>query len=399
MYKILTLNIISEKGLERLPAGQYEVATDCRDPDAILVRSYDMHDMVIPESVLAVARAGAGVNNIPIDVLSARGVPVFNTPGANANAVKELVISGMLIAARNLCNAWQYVQRLDGDDEALAKAVEAGKKRFVGYELPGRTLGVVGLGAIGVQVANAALELGMQVIGFDTKISVERAWQLSSGVQQARDLEDLFRRSNMVTVHVPLLDASRHLINAKRIGLMPAGGVVLNFARAGIVDEGAVLVSLESGQLSYYVCDFPRRTLIRNDKVITLPHLGASTHEAEANCAIMAAQNLRAYLESGLIRRSVNFPEADMPSNNLYRITVANANVPNMVGQISTYLGDAGLNIEDLLNKSRDDLAYTIIDLAGKVRDKTLDQIRSIDGVLNVRSLERPESAKSRSSR
>ena len=392
MYKVLTLNNISEEGLERLPAGQYEVAADCRDPDAILVRSYDMHSMEIPESVLAVARAGAGVNNIPIDALSARGVPVFNAPGANANAVKELVISGLLIAARNLWDAWQYVQELDGDDEALAKAVETGKKRFVGYELPGRTLGVVGLGSIGVQVANAALQLGMQVIGFDTKISVERAWQLSSGVQQARDLEHLFRYSNMVTVHVPLLDATRHLVNAKRIDLMPAGGVVLNFARSGIVDEPAVLTRLDSGQLSYYVCDFPRRTLINHDKVITLPHLGASTHEAEANSAVMVAQNLRAYLENGLILRSVNFPEADMPRNDVYRITVANANVPNMVGQISTCLGDAGLNIEDLLNKSRDDLAYTIIDLDGEVQEQTLDQIRSIDGVLNVRSLGRSRS-------
>ena len=394
MYKILTLNAVSEEGLERLPGGQYEVTADCRDPDAILVRSCDMHDMVIPESVLAVARAGVGVNNIPVDALSTRGVPVFNAPGANANAVKELVISGMLIAARNLCNAWQFVQRLEGDDGTVAKAVEAGKKRFVGYELPGRTLGVVGLGAIGVQVANAALELGMQVIGFDTKISVERAWQLSSGVQQPRDLEDLFRRSNMVTVHVPLLDTTRHLINAKRISLMPAGGVILNFARGGIVDEGAVLASLESGQLSYYVCDFPRRALIHNDKVVTLPHLGASTLEAEVNCSVMAVQNLRAYLEAGLIRRSVNFPEADMPRNDAYRITVANANVPNMVGQISTCLADAGLNIEDLLNKSRDNLAYTIIDLDGEVPDQTLEQIRSIDGVLNVRSLGLPELAK-----
>jgi len=392
MYKVLTLNNISEEGLERFPAGQYEVAADCRDPDAILVRSYDMHSMEIPESVLAVARAGAGVNNIPIDALSARGVPVFNAPGANANAVKELVISGLLIAARNLWDAWQYVQELDGDDEALAKAVETGKKRFVGYELPGRTLGVVGLGSIGVQVANAALQLGMQVIGFDTKISVERAWQLSSGVQQARDLEHLFRYSNMVTVHVPLLDTTRHLVNTKRIDLMPAGGVVLNFARSGIVDEPAVLTRLDSGNLSYYVCDFPRRKLINHDKVITLPHLGASTHEAEANSAVMVAQNLRAYLENGLILRSVNFPEADMPRNDVYRITVANANVPNMVGQISTCLGDAGLNIEDLLNKSRDDLAYTIIDLDGEMQEHTLDQIRSIDGVLNVRSLGRSRS-------
>ena len=386
-FKILTLNNISVEGLQRLPRERYEVASEIGHPDAILVRSAKMHDMALPDSVLAVARAGAGVNNVPVAALSKRGIPVFNAPGANANAVKELVLAGMLLGARNLCQAWDFVENLKEDGPALDKAVEAGKKQFVGFELPGRTLGVIGLGAIGVQVANAALALGMRVVGFDPQITVERAWQLSSSVEQARNMDELFSRSDFVTVHVPLLDATRGLVNESRIRLMPNKAIVLNFARGEIVDEAAVLAALGTGKLTAYICDFPSRALIGNPRVIALPHLGASTHEAETNCAVMVAENLRAYLEDGIVRYSVNFPEADVPRTSSHRITVANANVPNMVGQISTCLGDAGLNIADLLNKSRGDLAYTIVDLDGAITEDTLAKIRAIPGVLNVRDL------------
>jgi len=386
-FKILTLNSISVEGLQRLPRERYEIASEIGHPDAIMVRSAKMHDMVLPDSVLAVARAGAGVNNVPVAALSKRGIPVFNAPGANANAVKELVLAGMLLGARNLCQAWNFVEHLKEDGAALDKAVEGGKKQFVGFELPGRTLGVIGLGAIGVQVANAALALGMRVVGFDPQITVERAWQLSSAVEQARNLDELFSRADFLTVHVPLLDSTRGLVNEARIGLMPDKAVVLNFARGEIVDETAIVAALGVGKLTAYVCDFPTRGLIGNPRVVSLPHLGASTHEAETNCAVMVADNLRSYLEDGIIRYSVNFPEADVPRTSAHRITIANANVPNMVGQISTCLGDAGLNIADLLNKSRGELAYTIIDLDGAITDATLARIRSIPGILTVRDL------------
>ena len=390
MYKILTLNNIAVEGLNRLPRDSYEIASEIPHPDAILLRSFNMHDMDIPESLLAVGRAGAGVNNIPIDALAHRGIPVFNAPGANANAVKELVIAGALLAARNLCPAWQYVNELEGDGAELNKKVEAGKKQFVGYELPSRTLGVLGLGAIGVQVANTALSLGMRVIGFDPQMTVQRAWELSSGVEQARSLDDLVSRCDVLTMHIPLVESTKHLLNAERIGLMPAGSVILNFSRGGIVDNEAVLAALDEGKLANYVTDFPSRELMGNAKVIGLPHLGASTGEAESNCAVMVADNLRNYLEHGVIRHSVNFPEVDMPRADAHRLTLANANVPNMVGQISTVLADAGLNIEDLLNKSRGDLAYTIVDLNGDVTDDTLSRLKAIDGVLSVRDLGRP---------
>ncbi|MEJ2139970.1 MAG: phosphoglycerate dehydrogenase [Gammaproteobacteria bacterium] len=390
MYNILTLNNISEEGIKKLPAESYKVSDDVADPAGILVRSFKMHDMELGASLEAVARAGAGVNNIPIDKLSQHGVPVFNAPGANANAVKELVIGGMLMAARNLAQAWLYTQQLEGEGDELAKAVEAGKKKFVGYELPGRTLGVIGLGAIGVRVANAALDLGMKVVGFDAKISVENAWQLHSGVEQAISLNDLLSRSDMVTLHVPLMDATRGLLSADGIARLPKGAVILNFARDPIVDEDAVLAALATGDLGCYVTDFPTRKVLGNDKVITLPHLGASTGEAEVNCAIMVAENMRNYLENGNVVYSVNFPEAVMPRTDAHRITVANANVPNMVGQVSTFLADAGLNIEDLLNKSRGDLAYTIVDLDAEVPAEVIERIAAIKGVLKVRNLGKP---------
>jgi len=390
MFKVLTLNNIAVEGLRHLSRERYEVASEIAHPDAILLRSYNMHDMDIPDTVAAVGRAGAGTNNIPIDVLSSRGVPVFNAPGANANAVKELVIGGLLIAARNLCDAQEYVKTLTETGDALNKAVESGKKKFVGFELPGKTLGVVGLGAIGVEIANAALGLGMNVIGFDPKITVRRAWQLSAGVEHAETLDQLFQHADAVTMHVPLIEATRNLVNRDRLALMPDGGIVINFARGGVVDDAAVLAALDSGKLGTYVTDFPTPEAIAHDNVVALPHLGASTAEAEENCAIMVAENVKDYLENGNIRYSVNFPESRLPRLDAWRITVANANVPNMVGQISTCLANAGLNIEDLLNKSVGNLAYTIVDVNGEVSEETMSDLRAIDGVLTLRNLGKP---------
>jgi D-3-phosphoglycerate dehydrogenase len=345
-----------------------------------------MHQMTLSHSVKAIGRAGAGTNNIPVAKYSKLGVPVFNAPGANANAVKELVIAGMFLAARNICQAWEYVRNLEAPEDELDELVEKGKKKFVGYELPGRTLGVVGLGAIGVEVANAAHALGMKVLGFDPQITVQRAWQLSSGVEQALSLDDLFSRCDMVTVHVPLIDATRGLVNANRLRLLKSNGVILNFARAGIVDESAITEALNGGKVGAYICDFPSAKLKQHPKVVALPHLGASTGEAEENCAIMVADTLRDFLENGNIRNSVNFPEAVLPRTaGSTRIAIANENVPNMVGQISTALAAEKLNIADLLNKSRGDLAYTLIDVDGAVSDRTIERLTGIEGVLTVR--------------
>jgi len=388
-YRILTLNNISERGLERLPRERYEVGSKLGTPHGVLLRSADMHHWPVPDSLLAVARAGAGTNNIPVSALSARGIPVFNAPGANANAVKELVLAGLLLSARNICQAWDYARSLGGDDKAIDVAVEKGKKAFVGFELPGRTLGVVGLGAIGVEVANSALALGMQVLGYDPQITVQRAWQLSSSVQQASSLEDLFARCDMISVHVPLADATRGLVNAARLKLMRPGGVVLNFARAQIVNEADVVAALDSGRLHAYVCDFPTNALKGHPRAIALPHLGASTNEAEDNCAVMAADQLRDFLENGNIRNAVNFPEAVLPrAPGGTRVAVANSNVPNMVGQISTCLAGAGINIADLLNKSRGEYAYTLIDAEGPVDEALVARIRQIEGVLSARAIQ-----------
>lgn len=385
-YKILTLNNISIRGLERLPRDRYEVASEIGHPDAILVRSADMHSMEIPVSVKAVARAGAGTNNVPVARLGKRGIPVFNAPGANANAVKELVIASLFLAARNICQAWAYTRELQGDDHAVEEAVEKGKKKFVGFELPGRTLGVIGLGAIGVEVANAAHALGMRVLGFDPQITVQRAWQLSSGVEQALSLDDLFSRSDMVTVHVPLVEGTRNLVNAARLKLLRKGGSILNFSRAGIVDDAAVIEALDGGRLASYICDFPTNANKSHPKIVALPHLGASTDEAEENCAVMVADTLRDFLENGNIKNSVNFPEAVMPRTpGAARLVIANENVPNMVGQISAALAEAKLNIADLLNKSRGDLAYTLIDVDGQIPESVSTKIRAIAGVLSVR--------------
>ena len=388
MFKIQTLNNISVLGLERLPREHYEVASDIGHPDAVMVRSADMHKLEISSSVKAIGRAGAGTNNIPVAAMSKRGVPVFNAPGANANAVKELVIAGLLLAARNIAPALDFVRKLEGDDKALHEAVEAGKKKFVGFELPGRSLGVIGLGAIGVKVANAAIEMGMEVWGFDPAMTVNNAWKLDARVRQALSVDDLMARSQCVSVHVPLLEATRGLVNAERLKLLKKQGVILNFAREAIVDEAAVIESLNSGSLHAYVCDFPSNALKGHPRVIATPHLGASTGEAEDNCAVMIADQLREFLERGNISNSVNFPEAVLPLlPGKTRLCISNANVPNMVGQISTTLAKHQLNIADLLNKSRGDIAYTLVDVDSAVPAAAAEAIARIEGVLNVRMI------------
>ncbi len=388
MYKILTLNNISVAGLDRLPRDRYEVASEISQPDAILLRSYKMHDMAVPKSVRAIGRAGAGVNNIPVQQMTAQGIPVFNAPGANANAVKELVLAGALMAARNLGQAWRFATGLEGQDAEISKQVESGKKAFVGFELPGRTMGVIGLGAIGVKVANACRALGMKVIGYDPTITVQSAWKLASEVEQALSVDDLLSKSDFVTFHVPLTDATSNMINTDRLKLMKPGSVLLNFARNGIIDDEAAVSALDSGHLYAYVCDFPSNLLKDHPRVITLPHLGASTKEAEDNCAIMVSEQIRDYLENGNITNSVNFPTINLPRNGGFRIAVVNNNVPNMVGQISTDLAAEGLNILDMLNKSRDNVAVTLLDVDRQPTQSLLDTLASIDGVLSVRTLQ-----------
>jgi D-3-phosphoglycerate dehydrogenase len=386
-FSVQTLNNIAEVGLKRLPAEKYEVGSKVKDPDAILVRSQDMHKMEISPRVKAIARAGAGTNNIPTKQMSTRGVPVFNAPGANANAVKELVIAGMLIAARNLLPAIRFAQGLVGDDEALNKQSEAGKAQFAGIELPGHTLGVIGLGKVGSLVADAAIKLGMNVLGYDPHITVDAAWSLPSQVKKAHSVEEVLRAADFVSLHVPLLDATRNLISHERIKLMKKGAILLNFSRDGIVDNDAVLKALNDKQLSYYVCDFPAQKLANREGVVALPHLGASTREAEDNCAIMVADQLRDYLENGNVLNAVNFPDVAMPRESPYRVGIANSNVPNMLGQISTAMADAGLNIHNMLNKSRGDMAYTLVDVDSAVPQEVVDRIAAINGVLNVRYL------------
>lgn len=375
-------------GLERLSPGKYQIASDIENPDAILLRSFKMHDMQIPASLKAVGRAGAGVNNIPVDKMSALGIPVFNAPGANANAVKELVLAGMLMTCRNLVQGWDFARNLEGNDAEISKQVEAGKKNFGGFELPGRTLGVIGLGAIGVEVANAASLLGMKVIGFDPGVTVERAWQLSSDVQQASSVNDLLARADFVSFHVPLIGATKNMINAERLQLMKPEAVIMNFARSGIVDDEAVCKALDEGRLYGYICDFPSNLLNHHPRVIALPHLGASTREAEDNCAIMVVDQVSDYLENGNIRNSVNFPRTRLPRvADSFRLTVANSNVPDMVGKISHALGEANLNIIHMVNESRGEVAYTLMDVDAEVSSDLVNIISEIDGVLSVRAL------------
>lgn len=387
MYKIHTLNAISNKGLERLPTDKYDIGAELDDADAILVRSAKMHDMDLPESLLAIGRAGAGVNNVPVDKMTDKGVVVFNAPGANANAVKELVIAGMLMSIRNIGPAWDFARNLEGSDEEIHKATEAGKKNFKGFELPGRTLGIIGLGAIGVRVANSAKALGMRVIGFDPGISVERAWELSPDVHQAGSVDEVLAKADFVSLHVPLVDATRDLINAERLAFMKDNVVVLNFARDGIVNEQAMVDALDNGKALSYVCDFPTNLTKNHPKCLALPHLGASTDEAEDNCAIMVADQVRDYIENGNIKNSVNLPHVQMARSGVQRIAIANLNRPDMVGQISHILGKAGVNIEHLVNESRDQVAYTLLDVDREVPAATRDELAAIDGVLRLRLL------------
>jgi D-3-phosphoglycerate dehydrogenase len=390
-YRILTLNKISSLGLKRFPAESYQVGTAMAEPDAILVRSQGMHDMEIPASVKAIARAGAGTNNVPVAAMTARGIPVFNAAGANANAVKELVLAGMLLAARNIVPALHFTAGLQGDDASLHKQVEDGKKHFAGTELRGRTLGIIGLGAIGRLVADTALGLGMHVYGFDPALTVDAAWSLSSQVKKANSVEELLKHSDFVTLHVPLLDATRGLINAARLQVMKSGSVLLNFSRDAIVESDAVLASLAAKHLRSYVCDFPAQNLQHQANVITLPHLGASTEEAEENCAVMVVDQVREYLEHGNITNTVNFPTVVMPRESSHRLAIANANVPNMLGQISTALANAGINIHNMMNKSRGDMAYTLVDSDSALPAELLAHIAAISGVLMVRALPLPE--------
>ncbi len=390
-FRILTLNSISSVGLKRFPAGRYTVGAQVGAPDAILVRSHEMHEMDIPASVKAIGRAGAGTNNIPVAKLSRRGVPVFNAPGGNANAVKELVIAGLLIAVRNLVPALKFVDGLKGDDKALHKLVEDGKKQFSGSELPRHTLGVIGLGRVGSLVADAAIRLGMNVLGYDPEITVDAAWSLPSQVKKAHSIEELLKNCECVTLHVPLRDVTRNLVNAERVKVMKHGAILLNFSRDGIVDNDAVLEGLNSRRLRYYVCDFPAQKLQGNPHVVALPHLGASTREAEDNCAVMVVDQVRDFLEHGDIRNAVNFPEVVMARESPFRVGIANANVPNMVGQISTTMGTAGLNIHDMLNKSKGEMAYTLVDVDSPVPADVISRIAQIEGVLSVRYLP-PES-------
>ncbi len=384
---VLVLNQISASGLSRLPAENFRVGKDLADPAAILLRSADLHSVAIPASVRAIGRAGAGTNNIPVDAMSQRGVPVFNAPGANANAVKELVLLGMLMAARQIAPALRFVAALDTAAPDLDKAVEDGKKAFAGYELAGQTLGVIGLGKIGCLVAEAAIKLGMNVLGFDPEITVDAAWSLPSRVRRAASVNDVLKNSQFVTLHVPLVDATRHLVNDANIGLMRAGAVLLNFSREGVVSDSAVLDSIEARHLGQYVCDFPGAALHGKPGVVALPHLGASTREAEENCAVMVVDQLRDYLENGNVVNAVNFPQVSMPRESAFRVAIANANVPNMLGQISTAMAQAGLNIHNMVNKSRGGMAYTLVDVDSPVTPEVQAGIAAIGGVLAVRYL------------
>ena len=388
MFKVLTLNNISVTGLERLPRENYEVASEVQHPDAVLVRSFKMHDWDVPDTLQAIGRAGAGVNNIPVDDMTTRGIPVFNAPGANSNAVQELVLTGMLLSARNICQAWDFSRGIEGSDAEITKQVEAGKKNFVGFELPGKTIGVVGLGAIGIKVANTAIALGMRVVGFDPKITVQAAWQLSHQVEHAGSIDDLLSQCDFVTFHVPLIDATRNMINAERLINMRDNVTILNFSRAGIVDDEAVVRALDSGKVQAYICDFPSNLLKTSSKVITLPHLGASTAEAEDNCAIMVAEQVKDYLESGNISNAVNFPTIKMAKiPGQHRLTIAHKNMPNIIGPITNAIAKAEINIIDMLNKSLNEAAYTLIDIEAKLPQIVIDEINAIDGVLNVRCL------------
>ncbi|MBR5867120.1 MAG: phosphoglycerate dehydrogenase [Spirochaetaceae bacterium] len=390
MYKIQTLNKISADGLANFPRDDYEIASEILNPDAILLRSADMHSMELPASVKAVARAGAGVNNIPIPAMTEKGVVVFNTPGANANAVRELVLLSLLMSSRPVIKANKWVQELAGKGSEIPDLAEKGKSQFVGPELRGKTLGVIGLGAIGAMVANSASDLGMNVIGYDPYISVDAAWSLSRAVHKAETLDAIITKADYITIHVPQTPDTKGLINADRIKAMKNGVRIINLARGGLVVNADILDGINSGKIACFVTDFADEDLLNNDKVICMPHLGASTPEAEENCAMMAVNQLRSFLENGSIVNSVNFPktylDAPIPSGGT-RLCIAHKNIPNMVGQITTVLASASLNIEGMVNQNRADLAYNLIDVSCAVTDEVLANLRAIDGVINVRPI------------
>ena len=389
MYKVRTYNQISSKGLDRFPRDSYEIASEFAQPDAFMLRSHKLHGEEIPDSLVAVARAGAGVNNIPVADYSAQGVVVFNTPGANANAVKELVAASLLLGSRDIIGGINYAQSLTSMTDAgeMSKLLEKEKKRFAGSELQGKTLGVVGLGAIGAHVANMALELGMDVIGYDPAISVEAAWQLSSNIGKMDNLQSLLARADYVTLHVPAIDATRHMINAETLRCFKPSGKLLNFAREEIVDTAALIAALDDKQLGGYIADFPTPDLLGRDDVILTPHIGASTQEAEENCAIMAANQLMEFLENGNIKNSVNFPPTAMARSGGYRITFSNDNVPKVLGNVLNILADSDNNVIDLVNKSRNDIAYNIIDVEQQPSDEIVAAIAAVDGVIRLRIL------------
>lgn len=387
MYKIQTYNAISDKGLCRFPTDKYEVGPETDSADAYILRSHKLHGQAIPSSLVAVARAGAGTNNVPVDDYSKKGVVVFNTPGANANAVKELVLTGILMSCRDIAGGIDFVRNIEGisDEAEMAKLLEQEKKKFAGSEVKGKTLGVIGLGAIGAMVANVAVELGMKVVGFDPAISVEAAWKLSRRVEKMDSVESLMARADFITVHVPAIPATKGLINSEKLALCKDGTVLLNFAREQVVDQDAVIAALDSGKLKRFVTDFPTLDLAKRLDVIPMPHIGASTAEAEENCAVMAADQLMDYLENGNIKNSVNFPATAMPRNGGSRVTVANENVPAVLGNVLSVLADANLNVIDMLNKSRGELAYNIIDVEGEVSDQLKSSLTEVDGVISVR--------------
>lgn len=389
MKKIRTYNNIAAKGLSKFPTDSYLVDAACETPDAILLRSHKLHDEVLPESVLAIARAGAGVNNIPVADYTPQGIVVFNTPGANANAVKELVLASLLLSSRGITQSMNYVDSLAAETDAakLHKKVEAGKKQYGGSELEGKTLGVVGLGAIGAKIANLALSLGMKVIGYDPKLSVEAAWQLSSNVKRAANLNSLLARSDYVTLHVPMIEATRGLMNNDAFSAIKEGAKLINLARGELVEETAVISALNSGKLASYIADFPSEALIAHEKVILFPHLGASTVEAEENCAEMGADQLIDFLDNGNIINSVNFPAVSMERTTGYRVTFANDNIPKVLGTVLNLLADLNINVLDIVNKSRDEIAYTILDIEQEPTLDLIDKLSNVEHVFHVRSV------------
>ena len=385
MYKIQKLNKISPLGLALLSSDKYEYATEILNPDAILVRSADMHSLALPQSLLAIARAGAGVNNIPVDACSTKGIVVFNTPGANANAVKELVLLALLLSSRKIFKGITWTQGLKGKGDEIPKTIEKEKSNYAGPEIKGKKLGVVGLGAIGVMVANDARALGMEVSGYDPFISVDSAWGLSREVKKGLSLDSLLAECDYISLHTPINDETKGMMNKDKFNIMKKGIRIINFARGGLVNNKDLLHAIDQGIVEMYITDFPEDELLGNDKVIPIPHLGASTPESEENCAIMAVEQIKNFLEFGNIKNSVNFPDCILPKNGAVRLTVANRNVPNMIGQISHVLADHSINIAYMLNKSKGDYAYTIIDIDGDIEETAINELKKIDNVIMVR--------------